>query len=78
MMRDPLPQTDAEVLPPPSDSRRALIADVLIDLHQLGHSIITGAMLDRQTKNADWLRDQIGKLTETSPKHEATRNDESV
>ena len=32
----------------------------------------------QETKNADWLADQIGKLTETSPKHEATRNDDSV
>jgi len=32
----------------------------------------------QETKNADWLRDQIGKLTETSPQHEATRNDDSV
>lgn len=32
----------------------------------------------QETKNADWLRDQIGKLTETSPKHEASRNDDSI
>lgn len=31
----------------------------------------------QQKENADWLADQIGKVTEKSPKHEATSNDDS-
>lgn len=31
----------------------------------------------QETKNADWLADQIGKLCGTSPRHEATSNDDA-
>ncbi len=47
MMSDPLAQTDAEALPPPSDPRRAVIADILIDLYRQGHYVTTGSMLEQ-------------------------------
>ena len=45
---DRQPQSDAESpLPPPSDPRRAVIADLLFDLYRQGHCVTTGSMLEQ-------------------------------
>jgi hypothetical protein len=51
---DRQPQSDAESpLPPPSDPRRAVIADLVIDFYRQGHCVITGSMLELKCKTLE-------------------------
>ncbi len=42
-------------IPPPSDPRRAQIADVLIDMNQQGYHVITAAMMFDQGEREAFL-----------------------
>ena len=53
-MSDRQPQSDAESpLPPPSDPRRAVIVDLLIDLYRQGHCVTTGSMLEHKCETLE-------------------------
>lgn len=41
------------LLPPPSDPRRAVISDLVIDCYRQGHCVITGSMLELKCKTLE-------------------------